>query len=200
MAAVIGVAPLAAQNDDPVTAVPETSPDETTVENPAPQETDDEPPVINLMITVPRGEVSPAQVQACEDRADAGRISGEIVVCRQIGEDPDNLFSGSREEAQKRYAESTAFSGDPATPNVAGGGIFSGPATISGQCFLPPCPDAPALLIDVEALPEAPPGSNADRIGRGLPPLSEDEPSEEEIRERRRALGLPEPKFQNDNQ
>ena len=55
-------------------------------------------------------------------------------------------------------------------------------------------------LIDVEALPEAPPGSNADRIGRGLPPLSEDEPSEEEIRERRRALGLPEPKFQNDNQ
>jgi hypothetical protein len=31
-------------------------------------------------------------------------------------------------------------------------------------------------LIDLEAIPEAPPGSDADRIGRGLPPLGDDRP------------------------
>ena len=29
-------------------------------------------------------------------------------------------------------------------------------------------------MIDVEALPHAPPGSDADRIARGLPPLGEE--------------------------
>jgi hypothetical protein len=54
----------------------------------------------------------------------------------------------------------------------------------------------PALIIDVEALPQAPAGSDADRIARGLPPLGQEELSEEEIRKRRKALGLPPPKFE----
>ena len=55
----------------------------------------------------------------------------------------------------------------------------------------------PALIIDVEALPDAPAGSDADRIARGLPPLGQDENlTEEEIRKRREKLGLPPPAFE----
>ncbi len=148
---------------------------------------------INILVTVPRREVSEAQIKACEDRAEAGRISGEIVVCRQLGENGEHHYSASRDAARKRYAEETAFRDDPGTPDVAGAGIFRGPATISGACFIPPCPGEPPLFIDVEALPEAPAGSDADRIARGLPPLGDNEPSAEEIAQRRRELGLPTP-------
>jgi hypothetical protein len=49
-------------------------------------------------------------------------------------------------------------------------------------------------MIDVEALPEAPEGSDADRIANGLPPLGRDaELTPEEIARRRRALGLEAP-------
>ena len=40
----------------------------------------------------------------------------------------------------------------------------------SGLCIVPPCPPPPVYMIDVTALPEAPPGSDADRIARGLAP------------------------------
>ncbi|MEO1488332.1 MAG: hypothetical protein AAFR88_02685 [Pseudomonadota bacterium] len=184
--------PLSAQDDGVVTQEAGETPQE--APDPAPEPSDDER--INILITVPRGDVNEAQAEECEDRADAGTISGEIVVCRRIGEDGSNYFSGSRAAAQKRYAEETAFAGDVRTPDVAGSGIFRGPATVSGACFIPPCPDEAALIIDVEALPEAPPGSDADRISRGLPPLGQDgELTVEEIQKRREALGLPPPKY-----
>jgi len=191
----LGAAPLSAQDDTVVTpnadAVSESEAvEEQPVERPNP---------INILITVPRGNVNEAQAQECEDNADAATISGDIVVCRRLGESGENYYSGSRTEAQKRYARETAFQGDPQAPNVAGGGIFRGPATVSGQCLIPPCPPPPALLIDVESLPEAPEGSDADRIARGLPPLGQDENlSEDEIRQRREALGLPPPKYEQD--
>ena len=54
-----------------------------------------------------------------------------------------------------------------------------------------------AALQAAGLLPQAPAGSDADRIARGLPPLGQDEDlSEEEIRKRREALGLPAPKFE----
>lgn len=146
---------------------------------------------IDILVTVPRREINEAQVRECRDRAEAGLISGEIVVCREIGESGEHFYSASREEAQRRYAEETAFQGTPRAPDVAGAGIFRGPATISGACFLPPCPGEPALMIDLEALPEAPAGSDADRIARGLPPLGENEIDPEAIALRRRELGLP---------
>ena len=148
---------------------------------------------IDIMITVPRNEPSDIVVKECEDQQDAAQISGAIIVCRQRGEDPKNLYSSDREKAQKRYAEETKYAGDVLTPDVAGGGIFRGPATVGGQCFIPPCPKESALLIDVGALPEAPPGSDADRIARGLPPLGQNEASAEDIRKRREALGLDAP-------
>lgn len=145
--------------------------------------------VINLAVTVPRDESDLLLEQDCEEEADAARIANEIIVCRQLGEASDG--SWNREEWQRDYARRTQ-GGQPV--DVAGGGIFRGPATVSGQCFIPPCPDDPALMIDVEALPEAPEGSDADRIARGLPPLGRDpEPTPEEIAERRRALGLEAP-------
>jgi len=194
VAGLLGTAPASAQDDAVVTP-----PAETEVEEPAQDQVDERPRPINILITVPRGDVNEAQAQECEDNADAATISGDIVVCRRLGESGENYYSGSREDARKRYARETAFEGDPQAPNVAGGGIFRGPATVSGQCLIPPCPPPRALLIDVESLPEAPEGSDADRIARGLPPLGQDENlTEEEIRQRRDALGLPPPRYEKD--
>lgn len=145
---------------------------------------------INLSVTVPRDESDRLLEEDCEEEADAGRIAGEIVVCRQLGEASDG--SWDKEEWERDYARRTAGG---STPDVAGGGIFSGPATVSGLCVIPPCPPEAALMIDVEALPEAPEGSDADRIARGLPPLGAEELSAEEIARRRRALGLDAPEL-----
>ncbi len=171
----IGV-PVAAQDDAGVTPPPDQPPAA------APEQA--ERPRINLMVTVPRGEINQAQAQECEDRADAGAISGEIVVCRQVGNDGSNSLSSSRAEAQKRYAEETALTGAPRAPEA-----FGIPDNGKGIGFggVPP----PALMIDVAALPRAPVGSDADRIARGLPPLNEErELTEEEEKARREAAGI----------
>ncbi len=140
-------------------------------------------------MTVPSSESDARLEEDCEDANDAGRIAGEIVVCRRLGEATDG--SWNREEWQRDYAARTAGG---STPDVAGGGIFRGPATVGGLCVIPPCPPEQAIMIDVEALPEAPEGSDADRIARGLPPLGRDgELSPEEIQRRRRELGLDAP-------
>jgi nucleotide-binding universal stress UspA family protein len=171
-------APLAAQDD----------PDATAQQAASPVEERRRPAPINIMITVPRGEVNEAEMQECEDEADAGTISGDIIVCRARGSSGENRFS-SREEAQRRYAEQTAFKDAPPPPDMFGIPDNGKGIGIGG---VPP----PALIIDVEALPQAPAGSDADRIARGLPALGQEELSEEEIRKRRKALGLPPPKFE----
>ncbi len=155
---------------------------------------DDGRVVIDILVP-PKGRerLSDAELRQCERESEAALISGEIIVCAQLGEDSSNYYSGDRDAARKRYAEETAFAGDIRAPDVAGDGIFRGPATVSGQCFIPPCPKPPALIIDIEALPEAPPGSDADRIARGLEPLGDnDGTSDEAQKARNEALGLPE--------
>ena len=141
-----------------------------------------------MLVTVPRGEVNQAQVQQCEDAADAGQISGEIVVCRQVGDDGSNSFSGSRADAQKRYAQETALKGAPRAPDfIADCNDQGNPFGCVGFGKAPP----PAYLVDFDALPQAPAGSDADRIARGLPPLNEDpELSEEQEKARREAAGI----------
>ena len=104
---------------------------------------------------------------------DAAAISGEIVVCRRKTGSQHRLYS--RDEARDRYARETMNEGLVAAPDVAGDGIFRGPATVSGLCLIPPCPPPPAYLIDFDELPEPPAGSDADRIARGLPPLGSEE-------------------------
>ncbi len=187
-AGLLGTAPLMAQDDAVVTPPAETE----AIEAAAEEQPAERPGPINIMITVPRGDVNEAQAQECEDNADAATISGDIVVCRRLGESGENYYSGSREEARKRYARETAFKGDPQAPNTFG---IPNHGNAIGFGSVPP----PALIIDVGALPEAPEGSDADRIARGLPPLGQDENlSEDEIRKRREALGLPPPKYEQD--
>jgi len=139
-------------------------------------EADDGRVVIDILVPPPgRAAPSEAEVRQCEEDIDAATVTGEIIVCRQLGDDQSFYYSGSRDAARQRYAEETAFAGDILAPDVAGPGIFRGPATVGGLCFIPPCPEDPALIIDVEALPEAPEGSDADRIARGLPPADDAE-------------------------
>jgi hypothetical protein len=172
VSALLGALPVAAQDDTGVTPPPAADP------APPPR------PRVNLLVTVPRGEVNQAQAQECENRADAGSISGEIVVCRAIAEDGKNNLSESREAAQRRYAEETALKNAPRAPEM-----FGIPDNGKGIGFgkAPP----PALIVDFEALPAAPAGSDADRIARGLPPLGKDgELSEEQEKARREAAGI----------
>ena len=173
-AALLLAMPLAAQSDNGVTP-------------PAPAPPAAEPqqqPRINVLVTVPRGEVNQAQVQECEDRADASTISGEIVVCRNVGDDGKNNLSESREAAQRRYAQETMLKGGPRAPEA-----FGIPDNGKGIGFgkAPP----PAYIVDFQTLPTAPAGSDADRIARGLAPLGKDgELSEEEEKARREAAGI----------
>ncbi|QFT76185.1 hypothetical protein [Erythrobacter sp. THAF29] len=137
---------------------------------------------IDLSVTVPKDPSDKLLEQDCEEEADAGRIAGEIVVCRELGEATDG--SWNKADWERRYAEKTKGG---STPNTFGIPNHGNPI---GFGRVPP----PAVFIDVEALPQAPAGSDADRIARGLPPLGEDpDPTPEEIAERRRALGLPAP-------
>lgn len=116
----------------------------------------------------------PPPMENCSDDQEASLLSGEIVVCRRK-RDQSEFRTLASENAQARYAQETMNKGNHQTPDVAGDGIFKGPATVSGLCIIGPCPKPPALFIDVTALPQAPPGSDADRIAHGLPPLGLDD-------------------------
>jgi hypothetical protein len=176
--ALIASLPVAAQDDTAATQGGTPPPADAAMTRDVPPQ-----PRINLMVTVPRGEANQAQAKECVDRADAGTISGEIVVCREVTVD-NSALTGDREASQRRYAQETAFKGAPRPPD-----LFGIPDNGKGIGFgaVPP----PALFIDVEALPKAPAGSDADRIARGLPPLGQDaELSEEEEKARREAAGI----------
>ncbi|NCP13833.1 MAG: hypothetical protein GW858_06660 [Sphingomonadales bacterium] len=174
-------APLAAQDD--TSATEPAAIDAAATDTPAAPPAPDPQPRVNLMVTVPRGEVNQAQLQECRDDADAGTISGEIVVCREVGSD-NSALTGNREETQKRYAQETMLKGAPRAPEA-----FGIPDNGKGIGFGKPPPVA--ITVDFNALPTAPAGSDADRIGRGLAPLGEGrELTEEEERARREAAGI----------
>ncbi|MEM6476026.1 MAG: hypothetical protein AAF687_07665 [Pseudomonadota bacterium] len=179
MVGLIGVVPVAAQDDAAVTPPEETSdaePPQETAPEPE-QEPEPERLILDLSVTVPKDPSDKLIEQDCEEANDAGRVANEIIVCRQLGEATDGSFDKS--EWEKRYAEKTK---GPSTPDTFGIPNHGNPI---GFGSVPP----PALIIDVGALPEAPPGSDADRIARGLPPLEGNrELTEEE--ERARRLGV----------
>jgi len=125
----------------------------------------------------------PAPVEECPE-SDESVLSGVIIVCRQRDREADNAFRiRSSDRAESDYARATMDKGAPRAPDVAGAGIFRGKATVSG-CFLPPCPPPIMPDIDFAALPEAPAGSDADRIGRGLPPIGNDGKDSEALQAR----------------
>lgn len=156
-----------------------------------------EPPQqIDILVPPQTSEAADAvELKQCADDTERGVVSGEIVVCRELPADTSQLYSGSREAWLKDYAARTQNAGTIPPPDVAGEGIFRGPATISGLCFIPPCPKDAPLIIDVTAIPHAPQGSDAERVAKGLAPVEgDDAPLSEEDRKRVEAeLGLPEP-------
>ena len=97
----------------------------------------------------------------CPESAD-----NEIVVCAPVEQNPDQYRVQSRlERGDESHLEWTGQA-----PDVSAPGIFKGPATVSGCIKGINCPPPPAYIIDFSELPEAPPGSDADRIARGLAP------------------------------
>ena len=91
--------------------------------------------------------------------------SNEIVVCRALG-DQNQYRTLSEEDAEARYAAETMNEGMAPVVDVAGEGIFRGKPTLSG-CFGFSCPPPMPVMIDLEAIPEAPTGSDADRAAKG---------------------------------
>lgn len=156
-------------------------------------------------ILAPPPDTEPANaavVKECEDQREAGVVAGEIVVCRALEIDTSQLYSGSREDWLKNYASRTQGAGTIAPPDVDGTGLAGG-ITFTGFCFIPPCPKDPALIVDVEAIPPPPAGSDAERVAQGLAPLeSDDAPLSAQERRRKEAdLGLPEvPKVEAEEQ
>lgn len=94
----------------------------------------------------------------------APRPGDEIVVC---AEEQDNdryrVQSSGDLDPTGAGARDTA----PRAPDV--GTVYPGIVVASG-CFIPPCPPPMPVLIDLKAIPEAPPGSDAERVGQGLAP------------------------------
>jgi hypothetical protein len=88
----------------------------------------------------------------------------EIIVCAQ-GEDNSKYRVKSSGDLDPTGAG--AKDGLPRAPDV--GTVYPGVVVAKG-CFIPPCPPPMPVLIDLKAIPEAPPGSDADRVGRGLAP------------------------------
>lgn len=127
--------------------------------------------VIDLTQPTPEEPYDALAAEKCDEEADAARIANEIVVCRQRAETSDGVYD--HDEFTRSYAEATQ---GVKTPDVDGTGLPDGmtPLVTIRGCFIPPCPPPPALMIDVEALPDAPAGSDADRIAHGLPPLGEE--------------------------
>jgi len=156
--------------------------------------TDTPPQTIDILVDpAPPEAPTPAVAKDCENQQERGVVAGEIVVCADLQQDSSQLYSGTREAWLKAYAERTQNAGTLPTPDVAGAGIFRGPATVSGLCIVGGCPKDPALMIDLAAIPPAPAGSDAERAGQGLATREADNaPLSEEDRRRVEAeLGLP---------
>jgi len=124
--------------------------------------------IIDLTLPPPEARRDSLAEQECEEEADAARIAGEIVVCRSLSEEIDGVWD--REGFERDYAERTQ---SPRAPSVDGSGVqlptegsvFT--VTVTAKVGDPP---DPVLMIDLESLPEAPEGSDADRVARGLTP------------------------------
>ena len=129
-------------------------------------------------------------LEDCSEEQEAALLSGEIIVCRRRSDLDEYGYDKAR--AERRYARETMNKGNPSAPDVFG--IPDHGVVAARGCFIPPCPPPPAYIIDFESLPDAPPGSDADRIARGLPPLGRDVATPEAAaRARAEQLGLPEP-------
>lgn len=107
----------------------------------------------------------PPPTQNCAKPSD-NQSESEIVVCAEQERDYSEFRVQSTTDLDPNSREALR-DGVPRAPDVAGEGIFKGKATVTGGCFLQGCPPDPAYIVDFTLLPEAPEGSDADRIARG---------------------------------
>ena len=130
-----------------------------------------DPVVIDLLADQEPFEPDEFAIEQCERDADGAKIAGEILVCRDLTENTDGYWD--KEAWESRFGAETQ---GRQPVDVDGTGLPNGmiPMLTIRACFLPPCPTEPAIIIDFDTLPDAPGGSDADRIARGLPPLGDD--------------------------
>lgn len=86
---------------------------------------------------------------------------GVIVVCRRLEDPESQRVPGTIDEAIE--ADAPVPDGLPRAPDLFG--IPDGGVSVAGGCFFPPCPPPTAIMIDLKALPEPPPGSDAAAYG-----------------------------------
>jgi hypothetical protein len=109
-----------------------------------------------LMLRV--GKLAPPVRPRCE--APRGN---DIVVCAQ----DQKQFRTDSSSAADPTGKAGTNDGRLTPPDVAGNGIFKGKPTVGGMCLIPPCAAPKAYMIDLASIPEAPAGSDADRIAKG---------------------------------
>jgi len=101
-----------------------------------------------------------AQTDLRDKRCILGNATAdEIVVCAPA--DPEADRYPGRESLESVQSTNDGL---PRAPDLAP--KYPGVVVARG-CFIPPCPPPPMIFIDVKALPEAPPGSDADLIAKG---------------------------------
>lgn len=113
------------------------------------------------VIELADGTYGPPKPKPCPKPKD-----GEIVVCGKRDTDYSEFRVKSNTELGVKDNDGLPRAEDIA--GIAGPGIFTGKPTFSGVCGigLNPCPGE-VMLIDLDAIPEAPAGSDAERIGNG---------------------------------
>jgi hypothetical protein len=118
-----------------------------------------------------QGQVSDDDREIAEKMMSAGRLTpdrvtrkcaaperrGDIVVCAPA---PDEYRMPSTNESDPTSRQALD-DGRLHTPDVAGNGIFKGKSTMSFGSVAAP------YIIDLSTIPEAPKGSDADKIGKG---------------------------------
>ena len=103
-------------------------------------------------------------VETVQDRCRNARKTGEIVVCVDRGEDlrvPTTAESDPSSQAARRALNN----GVPRAPQLDRGSCKGKPGCVIGG-WAPP----PIYVIDLAAIPEAPEGSDADKIAKGEMP------------------------------
>jgi hypothetical protein len=104
-------------------------------------------------------EAARANLKAAGERKPcAAGQPGEIVVCAQDPEDfsvPSDVDTGA-----------DSSDGVPRAPDLFG--IPPGGIVVARGCFIGPCPRKMPPIIDLKAIPEAPPGSDAARYKEGF--------------------------------
>jgi hypothetical protein len=103
------------------------------------------------------GPISPEQHRkACR----AETKENEIIVCAP---DDKEFRVKSSNELDPTSRQATR-DGVPRAPDLA---PKYGGSSVMRACLLPPCPPPAMYMIDLKALPETPPGSDAEKVGNG---------------------------------